>query len=68
MQALTPHLNLGTFLNRAPMTVRLDTPAIRVHAMFVSLSLRWVGGGASPIAACCCGCYWRAGAGSGPCQ
>jgi hypothetical protein len=43
LQAVVPHINLGPFLNRAPITVRLDTPAIRVHAMFVSLSLRCVG-------------------------
>ena len=41
-QVVTPHLNLGPFITRAPITVRLGTPAIRVHAMFVSLSLRWV--------------------------
>jgi hypothetical protein len=39
-QAVAHHLNLQPYLNRAPATVRLDTPATRVHAMFVSLSLR----------------------------
>lgn len=41
-QAIVPHINLGPYLNRAPATVRLETPATRVHAMFVSLSLRHI--------------------------
>lgn len=41
-QAVTPHINLAPYLNRAPATVRLETPATRVHAMFVSLSLRHI--------------------------
>lgn len=40
-QEVEPHLNLRPFLNRAPMAVRLDTPATRVHSMLLSLSLRW---------------------------
>ncbi|KAL4442514.1 hypothetical protein ABPG77_005098 [Micractinium sp. CCAP 211/92] len=39
-QPVTLHLNLGPFMDTAPMSVRLDTPATRVHALFVSLSLR----------------------------
>lgn len=41
-QEVEPHLNLAPFLNRAPATVRLETPATRVHSMMLSLSLRWV--------------------------
>lgn len=40
VQDVPPYLNLDPFLNQAPVTVRLATPAMRVHAMFVSLSLR----------------------------
>jgi chloride channel 7 len=40
LQDVPPYLNLDPFLNQAPVTVRLATPAMRVHAMFVSLSLR----------------------------
>lgn len=40
-QEVEPHLNLAPFLNRAPATVRLETPATRVHSMMLSLSLRW---------------------------
>ncbi|KAL4447790.1 hypothetical protein ABPG75_005009 [Micractinium tetrahymenae] len=39
-QPVLPHLNLGPFMDTAPMAVRLDTPAPRVHSLFVSLSLR----------------------------
>lgn len=39
-QPVTPHLSLGPFMDTAPMAVRLDTPAPRVHALFVGLSLR----------------------------
>lgn len=39
-QSVTPHLSLGPFMDTAPMAVRLDTPATRVHALFVGLSLR----------------------------
>ena len=41
--ALSPttlHLNLSPFAACAPLTVRPDTPAPRVHALFVALSLR----------------------------
>ncbi|PRW45494.1 family transporter: chloride ion channel [Chlorella sorokiniana] len=41
-QEVEPHLNLGPFLNRAPATVRLETPATRVHSMMLSLSLRHI--------------------------
>ncbi len=33
-------LNLRAFMNCAPMSVRPDTPASRVHSMFLSLGLR----------------------------
>lgn len=48
-QEVEPHLNLGPFLNRAPATVRLETPATRVHSMMLGLSLRW------DFLACGCG-------------